>query len=108
MNMKKLCVGVVLGLALLFAQKASAMPCGLCSYGYHPCGWTCENCVPSRGGPGLWIEDGYCWGEIVETTCGEAQQWGCGESLSALSSCQAPFLGQGVNPASVPAAAPSL
>ena len=106
--MKKLCVGVVLGLALLFAQNASADPCGLC-HSYYPCHWTCEDCVPAWGQPGLWDYDGFCWGEIVQTTCGEFYQWSwCNESPSALSSCQAPFLGQDGNPASAPAAAPSL
>lgn len=106
--MKKLCVGVMLGLALLFAQKASAAPCGLCSSNY-PCHWACEDCVPGRGTPGLWDLDGYCWGDIVETTCGEFYQWSwCTEPLSASSACQTPFLGQSGDPASAPAVAPSL
>jgi hypothetical protein len=103
--MKKLCIGVVLGLALLFAQKASASPCGLCSSNY-PCNWSCEDCT---GTPGLWTEDGGCWGEIVETTCGEFYGWSwCGPSLSAANSCKLPFLSTNANPGPVPATAPGL
>lgn len=71
--MKKLCVGVLLASALLFAQKASAEPCGLCQ-AYYPCSWSCEDCVAGFGGPGLWIDGGGCWGEVVESTCGESGQ----------------------------------
>lgn len=67
--MKKLCFGVLLGLALLFPQIASASACGLCQ-SYYPCDWACEHCVRSFEGPGLWIEDGYCWGTIVPGVCG--------------------------------------
>jgi hypothetical protein len=69
--MKKLTAGLLLGFALLFAQAASASPCSICQP-YYPCSWTCENCVRSIEGPGMWIEDGYCWGEMQESTCGES------------------------------------
>jgi hypothetical protein len=71
--MKKLCVGVLLASAWLFAQRASAEPCGLCQ-AYYPCSWPCEHCVESREGPGLWVDGGYCWGEIVSGTCGDIGQ----------------------------------
>jgi len=71
--MKKLCVVVLLALPLLFAQTASAAPCGLCQ-AYYPCHWTCEHCVEGRTGPGLWEFDGNCWGDIVEGTCGDIGQ----------------------------------
>lgn len=73
--MKKLCVGVFLASALLCAQMASASACGLCQ-SYYPCDWGCEHCVRSFEGPGLWIEDGYCWGEVVYGTCGDIGQCG--------------------------------
>ena len=73
--MKKLCVGVFLALALLFAQTASAEPCGLCQ-AYYPCDWPCEHCAEGRGGPGLWEIGGGCWGEIVSGTCGDIGQCG--------------------------------
>jgi hypothetical protein len=87
--MKKLCVGVLLALALLCAQKASAAPCGICQ-SYYPCYWTCENCVEGRSGPGLWIEDGYCWGDIEESTCGICRQSRASNWYTAVD--------QGVNP----------
>ncbi len=77
--MKKLCVGVIVGVAFLLAQAASAEPCGLCQ-AYYPCWWTCEHCVEGRGGPGLWEYGGGCWGEIVSGTCGDTGQ--CNENLS--------------------------
>ena len=80
--MKKLCLGVLLASALLFAQKASAEPCGLCQ-AYYPCSWSCEDCVAGFGGPGLWIDGGGCWGEVVESTCGESGQCSGGQSLAA-------------------------
>lgn len=73
--MKKLCVGVFLALALLFAQTASAESCGLCQ-AYYPCDWPCEHCVEGMGGPGLWEIGGGCWGEVVSGTCGDLGQCG--------------------------------
>src|SRR5689334_19997797 len=66
-TMKKLCVGVLLGSALLFAQTASADPCGLCQ-AYYPCNWPCEHCTR------LWTIDGYCTGEVIQGTCGDVGQ----------------------------------
>ncbi len=66
--MKKLCFGVLLASAFLFAQAASADPCGLCQ-AYYPCDYPCEHCVEGFGGPGLWTNDGYCWGEVESGTC---------------------------------------
>lgn len=91
--MKSLCVGLIFALALLVAQRASADPCGLCQ-AYYPCSWVCEDCVASREGPGLWTEDGYCWGDVVEATCGDSGQ--CSGQL--LGSIFAPVEDQGVNP----------
>ena len=71
--MKKLCVGVVLASALLFAQSALADPCGLCQ-AYYPCWWPCQHCVEGNGGPGLWEIDGGCWGVVEEGTCGDIGQ----------------------------------
>jgi hypothetical protein len=71
--MKSLCVGVLLALTFLVAQKASADPCGLCQ-AYYPCSWSCENCVAGREGPGLWVDGGYCWGTVEEATCGDSGQ----------------------------------
>lgn len=68
--MKKLCVGVFLASALLFAPSAFAEPCGLCQ-AYYPCSWSCEHCVESSSGPGLWIDGGGCWGDVVPGTCGD-------------------------------------
>jgi hypothetical protein len=68
--MKKLCAGLFL-VSALFAQMASATACSLCQPSY-PCSWTCEICARGIEGPGLWIEDGYCWGEMRESTCGES------------------------------------
>src|SRR6185295_3452567 len=65
--MKKLCFGLLLASALLFAQAASADPCGLCQ-AYYPCSWPCEICT------GLWTFDGYCMGEVIEATCGDVGQ----------------------------------
>ena len=65
--MKKLCVGVLLASALLFAQTASADPCGLCQ-AYYPCSWPCEHCTK------LWTIDGYCTGEVIQGTCGDVGQ----------------------------------
>lgn len=81
--MKKLCVGVLLASAFLFAQAASADPCGLCQ-AYYPCDWSCEHCVEGMGGPGLWTNDGYCWGEVMSGTCGDTGQCSgpnCGNGL---------------------------
>jgi len=83
--MKKLCVGVVFALALLFAQTAAADPCGLCQ-AYYPCWWPCEHCVEGNGGPGLWEIDGGCWGEVVSGTCGDIGQ--CTERASTNWSCK--------------------
>lgn len=80
--MKKLCVGVLLASALLFAQTASAEPCGLCQ-AYYPCSWSCEHCRPGMGGPGFWTFDGYCWGDIEYGTCGDIGQ--CSGERSASS-----------------------
>jgi len=104
--MKKLCVGVILASALLFAQRVSAEPCGLCQ-AYYPCSWSCEKCVRGLEGPGLWSQDGYCWGEVVETTCGEFGQ--CSGQLLTSTSCFAPAAGQGAQPSppSMPAAPPA-
>ena len=90
---KLLCVGLLLALALLFAQTASADPCGLCQ-SYYPCSWGCENCVAGRDGPGLWFEDGSCWGDIVEATCGDSGQ--CSGQPSDSNWSYAP-VDQGVN-----------
>lgn len=73
--MKKLCAGVLFAFALLFAQTASADPCGLCQ-AYYPCDWICEHCVEGLGGPGLWEYGGGCWGEVVSGTCGDIGQCG--------------------------------
>jgi len=78
--MKKLCVGILLASALLFAQTASAEPCGLCQ-AYYPCWWSCEHCRPGLGGPGYWY-DGYCMGDIESGTCGDIGQ--CTGERSAL------------------------
>lgn len=88
--MKKLCVGVLLAFGLLFAQTASAGPCGICQ-SPDPC-TACENCVRGFGGPGLWIEDGYCWGDIEPGTCGY-----CPEQLTS-DGHSAPFMDQDVDP----------
>ena len=87
--MKKLCVGVLLALALLSAQTASAAPCGLCQ-AYYPCDWPCEHCVEGREGPGLWDLEGNCWGEIVEGTCGDIGQ--CSGQPSTANWYDAPVL----------------
>jgi hypothetical protein len=79
--MKKLGVGVFLALAFLFAQTASAEPCGRCQ-AYYPCDWSCEHCVRGIEGPGYWIEDGYCWGEVVYGTCGDIGQCGANPCTS--------------------------
>ena len=72
--MKKLCVGVLLASALLFATPASAGPCwGVCQ-AYYPCSWSCEHCYPGLGGPGYWTVDGYCMGDEVSGTCGDINQ----------------------------------
>lgn len=91
--MKKLCVGLLLALGLLFAQTASAEPCGLCQ-AYYPCSWSCEHCVAGFGGPGLWTFDGYCWGEVVEGTCGDIGQ--CGWHSLTSNSNHEPSVDQGV------------
>jgi hypothetical protein len=71
--MKKVYVGVVLALTLLFAQAASGQsPCGGVCQAYYPCDYPCDLCV---GDPGLWV-DGGCWGEIVAATCGDIGQCG--------------------------------
>lgn len=109
--MKKLCVGVLLASALLFAQTASAGPCGLLCQAYVPCSLSCEDCVADLGSPGLWVSDGYggyyCWGEVVESTCGEYGQ--CNGGLLASTSCFAPIVDQGVHPerAAQPSPAPA-
>lgn len=84
--MKKLCVGVLFAMALLFAQTASASPCGLCQ-AYYPCSWACEHCYPGMGGPGYWTVDGYCWGDEVQGTCGDIGQ--CSGQPSAFENEQA-------------------
>jgi hypothetical protein len=101
--MKKLCIGVLLASALLFAQTASAEPCGICQ-AYYPCSWSCENCEPGFGGPGLWVDGGYCWGEVVESTCGESGQ--CSGLLSASNACFESVVHQGAqsSPTPMPAA----
>jgi hypothetical protein len=86
--MKKLCVGLLFGLALLFAQTASAEPCGLCQ-AYYPCSWACEHCS------GMWTFDGYCMGEVYEGTCGDTGQ--CRGYLAANTSCD-PAADQGAQP----------
>lgn len=91
--MKKLCVGILLASALLFAQPASAEPCGLCQ-SYYPCDWACEHCVAGREGPGLW-EGGYCWGEVVAGTCGDIGQ--C-SGQPCTSNWYEPAVDQGANP----------
>lgn len=65
--MKKVCIGLLLVSGLLFAQAASADPCGLCQ-AYYPCYWPCEHCT------GLWTIDGYCMGEVIQGTCGDVGQ----------------------------------
>jgi hypothetical protein len=92
--MKKLCVGVLLALALLSAQAAFADPCGLCQ-AYYPCSWSCEHCVGIGGRPALWI-DGNCTGEVVSGTCGDVGQ--CSGLQASIWSCE---------PAATPAPAPA-
>lgn len=72
--MKKLCAGLVLLLALMFAPNLSAQsPCGQVCQAYYPCDYACDLCV---GDPGLWEIGGGCWGEIVQGTCGDIGQCG--------------------------------
>ncbi|HYG65203.1 MAG TPA: hypothetical protein VEL74_21660 [Thermoanaerobaculia bacterium] len=73
--MKKLYVGTVLTLALLFApQMASAQtPCTAVCQAHYPCDYSCDLCV---GDPGLWEDGSGCWGEIVSGTCGDIGQCG--------------------------------
>jgi hypothetical protein len=87
--MKKLCVGVLLVLALFFAQTAYAEPCGLCQ-AYYPCYWPCEHCVEGNGGPGLWEIGGGCWGEIVGGTCGDIGQCSGGFSAGGTGDLRGP------------------
>ena len=82
--MKKLCVGIVLTVMLLFAQMSAAQPpqtatappqttavsgnpCGSVCLSSFPCDYTCDLCV---GDPGVW-EDGNCYGEMISATCGD-------------------------------------
>jgi hypothetical protein len=94
--MKKLCVGVLFALALLFAQTASAEPCGLCQ-SYYPCTWACEHCVRGLEGPGYWV-DGYCWGEVVYGTCGDIGQCGANPCTSTWAGEAAKEENKAVNP----------
>lgn len=72
--MKKLSIGPVLLLALLFAPSLFAQsPCGAVCQAYYPCDYACDLCV---GDPGLWEIGGGCWGEIVQGTCGDIGQCG--------------------------------
>ncbi|MDX1999368.1 MAG: hypothetical protein SF066_16740 [Thermoanaerobaculia bacterium] len=73
--MKQAFFGVVVLLALVGAPALSAEPCGLCQ-AFYPCDWSCEHCVESSAGPGLWEYGGGCWGEIVAGTCGDTGQCG--------------------------------
>lgn len=95
--MKKLCVGVLFASALLFAQTASAEPCGLCQ-AYYPCYWPCERCV------GGWWYDGYCTGEVVEGTCGDIGQ--C--SGKSRTSNWSTVVDRGVNPERCAQSLPAL
>ena len=94
--MKKLCVGVVLASALLFAQTASAEPCGLCQ-AYYPCYWACEHCT------GRWTFDGYCMGEVIEGTCGDT-----GQCTQYLTSNWNTVVDRGVNPERCAQSLPAL
>jgi len=72
--MKKLYVGTILALILLFAPTAFAQsPCGSVCQAYYPCDYACDLCV---GDPGLWEVGGGCWGEIQSGTCGDIGQCG--------------------------------
>ncbi|HEV8577759.1 MAG TPA: hypothetical protein VGX68_01655 [Thermoanaerobaculia bacterium] len=86
--MKKLCVGMLLASALLFAQAVSADPCGLCQ-AYYPCYWPCEHCT------GLWTIDGYCQGEVIEGTCGDIGQ--CSGQPGASACSYTPVIDQAVH-----------
>jgi hypothetical protein len=92
--MKKLFVGVLLASALLFAQMASAGACGYDCQSFSPCYWACQDCVAGSGGPGYWIGDGECWGDIVDSTCGEYGQ--CGQPRASNWYAE-PVVDQGVN-----------
>lgn len=92
--MKKLCVGVLLGLALLFAQTVSAAPCTICSP-YDTCDRMCEHCYPGLGGPGWWYADETCWGDMVVGSCGD---YGPCSGQPASNWHSAPFMDQDVNP----------
>jgi hypothetical protein len=73
MSMRKLCACFGFMLSLLFAQAASAQsPCGGVCQAYYPCDYACDLCV---GDPGLW-EDGHCWGDMIQGTCGDIGQCG--------------------------------
>lgn len=80
--MKKFYAGALLMLISLFAQTAAAAPCTLCDI-YHRCDTLCEHCFEGRFGPGLWVVDGYCWGEEVSGTCGDFGP--CREQFQATS-----------------------
>jgi hypothetical protein len=85
--MKKLCTGIVLTSALLFARTAAAQnPCTVVCQPEYPCGYSCDLCV---GDPGLWENLGEgqysCWGEMISGTCGDIGQ--CGSDL-CVNNCQ--------------------